>query len=50
MGNELYNDPMADELELSENYYLTNFNRILNNEDLTLEMICMVCLKNFPNN
>ena len=37
MGNELYNDPMADELELSENYYLTNFNRILNNEDLTLE-------------
>ena len=37
MGDELFNDPMADELELSENYYLTNFNRILNNDDLTLE-------------
>ena len=37
LGNELYNDPMADELELSENFYLSNFNRILKDEDLTSE-------------
>lgn len=37
MGDDLFNDPMADELELSENYYFTNFNRILRDENLTLE-------------
>ena len=29
MGDDLYNDPMADELEMSENFYVDNFNRIL---------------------
>ena len=37
MGNELYNDPMADELELEEDFYLSNFEKILNDEELVFE-------------
>lgn len=37
MGNDLYNDPMADELEMREDFYIPNFNRILNDEDLAFE-------------
>lgn len=37
MGEELYNDPMADELEMRESYYIPNFNRLLGDEDLTFE-------------
>ena len=34
MGQDLFNDPMADELEMKESYYIPNFNRIFKNEDL----------------
>ena len=37
MGQDLYNDPMADELEMKESFYIPNFNRILKNEDLSFE-------------
>ena len=37
MGQDLYNDPMADELEMKESFYIPNFNRILQNEDLSFE-------------
>jgi len=37
MGNELYNDPMADELELEEDFYLSNFEKILNDEEIVFE-------------
>ena len=37
MGQDLFNDPMADELEMKESYYVPNFNRILMNDDLSFE-------------
>ena len=37
MGQDLFNDPMADELEMKESYYIPNFNRIFKNEDLSFE-------------
>ena len=37
MGQDLFNDPMADELEMKESFYIPNFNRILKNEDLSFE-------------
>ena len=37
MGQELVNDPMADELEMSERFYIPAFDRILKGEDLTFE-------------
>ena len=37
MGQDLYNDPMADELEMKEKFYVPNFNRILGNKDLSFQ-------------
>jgi hypothetical protein len=37
LGLELEEDPMADELELSEDYFTNNFNRILSDPDLIFE-------------
>jgi hypothetical protein len=37
MGEELVNDPMADELEMRETYYIPNFNKILGSSDYTFE-------------
>ena len=37
MGQELVNDPMADELEMSERFYIPAFDRILKGQDLTFE-------------
>ena len=37
LGEDLYNDPMADELEMTERYYIPNFNRILENTDQSFE-------------
>ena len=37
MGQDLFDDPMADELEMKESFYIPNFNRILQNEDLSFE-------------
>ena len=37
MGQDLYNDPMADELEMKEKFYIPNFNRILGNKDLSVQ-------------
>ncbi len=37
MGQDLFDDPMADELEMKESFYVPNFNRILQNEDLSFE-------------
>ena len=37
MGQDLYNDPMADELEMKERFYIPIFDRILQNEDLSFE-------------
>ena len=37
MGQDLYNDPMADELEMKEKFYIPNFNRILENKDLSVQ-------------
>ena len=37
MGQELVNDPMADELEMNERFYIPAFDRILKGQDLTFE-------------
>jgi hypothetical protein len=37
VGQDLFDDPMADELEMKESFYIPNFNRILQNEDLSFE-------------
>lgn len=37
MGQELVNDPMADELEMSERFYIPAFDRILVGKNLTFE-------------
>ncbi len=37
MGQEFVNDPMADELEMSERFYIPAFDRILKGQDLTFE-------------
>ena len=37
MGQEFVNDPMADELEMDERFYIAAFDRILKGQDLTFE-------------
>lgn len=37
MGQDLFNDPMADELEMKESFYVPNFNRIFKNNDYSFE-------------
>jgi hypothetical protein len=49
MGDDLYNDPMADELEMSENFYIPNFNRILGDEDLSFEYEMYGQFEKLPN-
>ena len=47
MGQDLFNDPMADELEMKESFYIPNFNRILMNDDLSFEYEMYGQFKNF---
>ncbi len=49
MGDDLYNDPMADELEMSENFYIPNFNKILGDEDLSFEYEMYGQFEKLPN-
>lgn len=37
LGQEFVDDPMADELEMDERFYVPTFNRILGSEDYTFE-------------
>ena len=45
MGQDLYNDPMADELEMKEKFYIPNFNEYWGMKIYLFNMICTENLK-----